>query len=141
MKKKIIYTITTVALVMGAFLVGKFTTKSATEIKVPDTYINTQSEDFGNNYIDLRKVESFKANVDGELILNVNGDEYELKTKMENASDFIPIFDIAGWYMDKNDYISFELGDITRQNDDENGVEYNKICNAIPHMTKMESNK
>ena len=36
----------------------------------------------------------------------------------------IPLDDVCGWYYDKYDYICFELGDIGKQLDNQNGKSY-----------------
>lgn len=52
----------------------------------------------------------------------------------------ILLSDIAGYYIDKYDYICFELKDITKQNDDPNGKSYRDIISKaeLPHLTDLE---
>lgn len=57
--------------------------------------------------------------------------------------DCIPLSDITGYYIDKYDYICFELKDVTKQNDDPNGESYKDIISKaeLPHLTDLEENK
>jgi hypothetical protein len=59
------------------------------------------------------------------------------------VEDCIPLSDIAGYYIDKYDYICFELKDVTKQNDDPNGESYKDIISKteLPHLTDLEENK
>ena len=50
----------------------------------------------------------------------------------------IPLNDVCGWYYDKYDYICFELGDIGKQLDNQNGKSYNDIIAGLPHLTDLE---
>ena len=66
--KRIAYIAVTTALTLGAFFVGK-TCFPKTEIRtetveiVPDGYVDTGSEEFLNNYVDMRQVVDFTASV------------------------------------------------------------------------------
>lgn len=68
--KKIAYITATTALTLGAFFVGK-TCFPKTEIRtetvetIPDGYIDTRSEEFLNNYVDMRQVRDFTASESG----------------------------------------------------------------------------
>ena len=84
MKKKIL-TITLFAVVaVGSFLLG--TIQAKTEVKtvevekiveiIPNGYINTTTDDFFNNYIDMRTVSDFKANENGLQLYTNDGNGY-----------------------------------------------------------------
>lgn len=87
MKAKITYAITTIALVMSAFLIGK---SSPTQI-ITKTPINS---------IQLEKA--------------------------------IPLSDVACWYV-KDDYITIELKDVTRQLDNKANASYTDLLKDIPN--------
>ena len=71
--KKSIRTIGTIAtmtvIAIGSYFIGTTQTETITEIKevekvvevVPDGYIDTTTEDFYNNYVDMRQVTDFTA--------------------------------------------------------------------------------
>ena len=71
-------------MVVGAYLLGttQATTVTAsqvtTEIKeiVPDGYINTASDDFFNNYVDMREVVDFTATDDCLQLYLADGSGY-----------------------------------------------------------------
>ena len=84
MKKKIL-TITLFAVVaIGSFLLG--TTQTDTEVKtaevekvvevVPDGYIDATTEEFFNNYIDMRTVTDFETNENGLQLYTNDGNGY-----------------------------------------------------------------
>lgn len=50
----------------------------------------------------------------------------------------IPLEDIAGWYYDKYDYLTFSLKDTTKQLDNPQGKSYNDIIANLPHLEDME---
>lgn len=52
--------------------------------------------------------------------------------------NYISLDDVCGWYYDKYDYICFELGDIGKQLDNQNGKSYNDIISDLPHLTDLE---
>lgn len=66
-------------LVLGAFLTGSFCTPK-TEIRtikvIPDGYIDMKSEEFLNNYIDMRKVTNFTTNGNGLQLHTSDGSGY-----------------------------------------------------------------
>ena len=68
--KKIAYITATTALTLGAFFVGK-TCFPKTEIRtetvetIPDGCIDTKSEEFLNNYVDMRQVVDFITSESG----------------------------------------------------------------------------
>lgn len=82
MKKNIIKVLLVVTACVCCFFVG--TTQSKTEVKtvtrqvktIPDGYINTDTDDFYNNYIDMRDVTDFSVNGDSLQLYTVNGDGY-----------------------------------------------------------------
>lgn len=78
MKKKIAYIITLAVVSTAAFLFGKSQTEITTETVevVPEGYINMQSDEFFNNYIDMREVTDFEATETGLCIYLENGDGY-----------------------------------------------------------------
>lgn len=71
-------------LLYGAYLLGTTQAETITDIKkvekvvevVPDRYIDTTSEEFYNNYIDMRTVTDFKATETGLQLYTANGDGY-----------------------------------------------------------------
>lgn len=80
MKKKIIITIAVASTIIASFLLG--TTQSKTTIitkeveTIPTGYINTSSDDFCKNYIDMRKVTNFSANEYGLQLQTSDGNSY-----------------------------------------------------------------
>ena len=87
MMKRIIKTIGTVAgisiIALGSYLLGTTQAETVTEIKtvtetkevIPDGYIDTNSVDFRENYVDMRKVTYFEV-VDGLQLYYADGSEY-----------------------------------------------------------------
>lgn len=87
MMKKIIKTIGAIATVgiiaLGSYLLGAAQAETITEIKtvtevkevVPDGYIDTNSEEFMENYVDMRKVVYFEV-VDGLQLYYEDGSGY-----------------------------------------------------------------
>lgn len=84
MKKKIL-TITLFAVVaVGSFLLG--TTQAKTEVKtvevekvvevIPNGYIDTTTDEFFNNYIDMRTVTDFEASENGLHLYTNDGNGY-----------------------------------------------------------------
>ena len=84
MKKKIL-TITLFAVVAaGSFLLG--TTHAKTEVKtveverivevIPNGYIDTTTDDFFNNYVDMRTVVNCEANENGLQLYTNDGNGY-----------------------------------------------------------------
>lgn len=87
MKKtiKTIITITTmIILLCGAYYLGTTQAEIITEVKevekvmeiVPDNYIDTTTEKFYNNYIDMRTVTDFTATETGLQIYTDDGNGY-----------------------------------------------------------------
>lgn len=70
MRKKVIMTVALVMVAIVSYLVGTTQSSIITEARevVPDGYINTETEDFKNNFVDMRQVTGFSAN-DGRLYL------------------------------------------------------------------------
>lgn len=79
--KKIAYITATTALTLGAFFVGK-TCFPKTEIRtetietIPNGYIDTRSEEFLNNYVDMRQVTDFTASENGLQLYMSDGSGY-----------------------------------------------------------------
>lgn len=90
MMKKLIKTIGVIAAIgtitVGSYLFGTTNSETVTEIQtiektvevVPDGYMDTNSEEFQNNYIDMRKVTYFEAN-DGLQLYYADGTGYYLE--------------------------------------------------------------
>ena len=70
-------------IVLGSYLLGTTQTETVTEIKevekivevVPDGYIDTNSDEFISNYVDMRKVVYFEV-VDGLQLYLEDGSGY-----------------------------------------------------------------
>lgn len=87
MMKKSIKTIGTIAVIgamlAGAYILGTTQAETITEIKeiekvvevVPEGYIDTNSEEFTENYVDMRKVVYFEV-VDGLQLYLEDGSGY-----------------------------------------------------------------
>ena len=87
MMKRTIKTIRTIAtigsMLVCAYLLGTTNSETVTEIKeiektvevVPDGYIDTNSEEFQENYVDMRKVVYWEA-VDGLQLYYEDGSGY-----------------------------------------------------------------
>lgn len=79
--KKIAYIAVTTALTLGAFFVGK-TCFPKTEIRtetveiVPNGYVDTGSEEFLNNYVDMCRVVDFTASENGLQLYMSDGSGY-----------------------------------------------------------------
>ena len=80
MKKKIIITIITVAVMTGSFLLGTTQAKTKEVEKVVETipagYIDTTSNEFYDNYIDMRQVTDFSVNEYGLQLYMSDGSGY-----------------------------------------------------------------
>ena len=90
MKCKIVRTITTIGMIIGAYLLGTSQTKIITDIQtvtqvqeveklievIPDGYIDTKSDDFYNNFIDMRDVADFVVNGDSLQLYLYDGNYY-----------------------------------------------------------------
>ena len=69
-------------LVLGAFFTGVLCTPKKTEIRtetvetIPDGYIDTRSEEFLNNYVDMRQVTDFTASENGLQLYMSDGSGY-----------------------------------------------------------------
>lgn len=87
MKKKIVIIGTMAILLFGAYILG--TTQAKTEIiikevnkyieVIPDGYINIESEEFYNNYIDMRTVTEFTTNNNSLQLYLKDGSGYYLE--------------------------------------------------------------
>lgn len=84
MKKKIL-TITLFAVVaVGSFLLGTTQAETTTEVKevekivevIPNGYIDATSNEFFNNYIDMRTVSDFEASENGLHLYTNDGNGY-----------------------------------------------------------------
>lgn len=84
MKKKIIITTLFIATIISAYLVGAtesetiVKTETVTEIKevIPDGYINTNSEEFQNDYINMNDVVGYEATDSGLQLYTTDGCGY-----------------------------------------------------------------
>lgn len=77
MKKKIKTTV--IIVTMGIMLVCAYllgTTQTKTVETVPDSYIDTSSYDFYNNYVDMRQVTDFISNDEGLQLYLLDGSGY-----------------------------------------------------------------
>lgn len=61
---------------IGSFYLGTIQAETITEIVVPDGCIDTTSEEFYNNYIDMRKVADYAATESGLMIYLDDGSGY-----------------------------------------------------------------
>ena len=95
MKRKILYLVTTAALITAAFFIGKSTAPKQIITKTPI------------NSIQLEKA--------------------------------IPLSDVACWYV-KDDYITIELKDVTRQLDNKANASYMDVLKDIPNETEVYKN-
>ena len=79
--KRIAYIAVTTALILGTFFVGK-TCFPRTEIRtetvetIPDGYVDTESKEFRNNYVDMRQVVDFTASENGLQLYMSDGSGY-----------------------------------------------------------------
>lgn len=82
MKKKIIVATLFIATTISAYFVGTTQTEIVTETVtetievIPDSYINTNSEEFQNDYINMNDVVDFKATDSGLMLYTSNGSGY-----------------------------------------------------------------
>lgn len=85
MKKKIIYVLITAAISSATFLIGttqaKPQTSTAGTVKeitkeIPEGYINTKSQNFINNYIDMREISDIIVTEKVITIYLTNGNYY-----------------------------------------------------------------
>ena len=88
MMKRTIKTIGTVAVIgviaLGSYLLGTTQAETMTEAQtvteikevMPDGCIDTESEEFKENYVDMRKVVSFDASDDGLQLYYADGNGY-----------------------------------------------------------------
>ena len=65
-------------LLCGAYLLGTTQAKTVTKIieDVSDSYIDTTSEDFYNNYVDMRQVNNYTTNGDSLQLYLSDGSIY-----------------------------------------------------------------
>ena len=74
-------------MLVGAYWLGTTQAETVTAVKevekavevVPDGYIDTNSEEFYNNYVDMREVIDFNANENGLQLYFVDGTGYYLE--------------------------------------------------------------
>ena len=90
MKCKIVRTITTIGMIIGAYLLGTSQAEIITDVQtvtqvqeveklievIPDGYIDTNSDDFYNNFIDMRDVADFVVNGDSLQLYLYDGNYY-----------------------------------------------------------------
>lgn len=78
--KEFMFVVMLEVLVLGAFFGGVLCTTPKTEIRtikvIPDDYIDTKSEEFLNNYIDMRQVTDFTVNENGLQLYTSDGSGY-----------------------------------------------------------------
>lgn len=61
-------------MLVGAYWLGN--TRAKTAEAIPDTYIDTTSLDFNDNYVNMRQVTDFAANDDGLQLYLADGNGY-----------------------------------------------------------------
>ena len=71
MKKALLILVFVVSIIIS-FMCGK----AANVQEVPDNYINTESEEFYNNYINMREVVDFEATETGIMLYTSDGSGY-----------------------------------------------------------------
>lgn len=85
MKKRIIYVLITAVISSATFLIGTTQTRPQTSTagtvkeiikEIPEGYINTKTQNFINNYIDMREISDFTATETGLTIYLKNGNYY-----------------------------------------------------------------
>lgn len=74
MKKKVIIAGLFILCTASAYTFGKSQNKAVETI--PDNYINTESNAFLNDYVDMKKVADFETTENGLYIYTDNGDGY-----------------------------------------------------------------
>lgn len=74
MKKRIITLAIFLVAIISSFILG--TTQAKTVEVVPSNYINMETEEFRDNYIDMRQVSDFVASETSLQILLENGEGY-----------------------------------------------------------------
>lgn len=70
--KKALLTLVFIVLIIISFMC----VKAANVQEMPDNYINTESKEFFNNYIDMRKVVDFEATETGIVLYTSDGSGY-----------------------------------------------------------------
>lgn len=70
--KKVLLTLVFVVSIIISFMCGK----AASVQEMPDNYINTESEEFFNNYVDMREVVDFEATETGIMLYTSDGSGY-----------------------------------------------------------------
>ncbi len=70
--KKVLLTLVFIVSIIISFMCGKV----ANVQEMPDSYINTESKEFSNNYIDMRKVVDFEATETGIILYTNDGSGY-----------------------------------------------------------------
>ena len=80
MKKKIIVATLFIATTISAYFVGTTQTETETVTEtlevIPDGYINTNSEEFQNDYINMNDVVDFEATDSGLMLYTNDGTGY-----------------------------------------------------------------
>ena len=74
MKKKILTIALFVSVAVSSFILG--TTQVKTVEVIPDGYIDMESDEFFENYIDMRTVVNFEANENGLQLYTNDGNGY-----------------------------------------------------------------
>lgn len=99
--KKALYIIFTILLAVSTYIVGKeFNPRTITEVEtveiekevktIPDGYIDTTTEEFYNNYLDMRTVINYVSTNDGILLHTEDGNGYYLEVPkgIHNQTNF-----------------------------------------------------
>lgn len=84
MKKRIITLALFVVVAVSSFILGTTQAKTVTEVKevekivevMPNGYIDTTTDEFFNNYIDMRTVTDFETNGNGLQLYTNDGNGY-----------------------------------------------------------------
>lgn len=76
MKKKVLEIILISAISVCSFMLGEHKTEKEMVRASSDRYIDTTTDEFFNNYIDMRKVVDFKATEDGLHLYTNDENEY-----------------------------------------------------------------
>ena len=74
MKKKILTIALFVSVAVGFFILGA--TQAKTVEVIPDGYIDTKSDEFFENYIDMRTIVNFESNENGLQLYTNDGNGY-----------------------------------------------------------------
>lgn len=80
MKKKIVTVIIFITTATSAYTIGRsncdVVTETVTEYTIPDGYINTKSETFINDYVNMNEIIDFETSENGLIIYTSDGSGY-----------------------------------------------------------------